>query len=99
MNNSNIVVITKAIAKPGKEQGVLQALRDVAKAARAQSGCIDYIILSSPEGTGTTVNFERWSSAEERDAFNAGPDVQKFGAAVSGAFVESPQPVSYQEIG
>jgi quinol monooxygenase YgiN len=67
----------------------------VAKAARTQSGCIDYLILRSPDAG--TINFERWSSKEERDTFLAGPDVKKFVAAVSGAFIVAPQPVSYQE--
>ena len=90
--------MTTSKAKPGKEQEVLQALRDVAKAARAQAGCVDCRIFCSTEDTAVTVNFERWSSKEERDAFLAGPDVVKFIAAVSDAFAQSPQPVSYQEI-
>lgn len=86
------------MAKPEKLQEVQQALNDVAKAARTQPGCIDYRIFSSTEDSATTVNFERWSSEEERDAFNAGPDVKKFIAAVTGNFAESPQPVSYREV-
>jgi quinol monooxygenase YgiN len=96
MSNSDIIVMTTVKTKPGKEQDVLQASLDVAKAARTQSGCVDYRILRSAEDAALTINFERWSSKEERDAFNAGPDVEKFIAAVSGAFAESPQPVSYQ---
>jgi quinol monooxygenase YgiN len=98
MRNSNLVIMTPAKAKPGKEQDVHRALRDVAKAARTQSGCVEYRSFRSAENAAVTVNFERWSSKEERDAFLAGPDVKKFVAAITGAFVESPQPVSYQEI-
>jgi quinol monooxygenase YgiN len=99
MSNSNLVVMTTSKIKPEKEKEVHQALRDVAKAARAQSGCIDYRIVRSAEDSAVTINFELWSSKEERDAFLAGPDVKKFIVAVSGGFAESPQPVSYQEIG
>ena len=98
MSNSDLVVMTAAKAKPGKEQEVHRALRDVAKAARKQSGCVDYRNFRSTENSGITINFERWSSKDERDAFLAGPDVKKFITAITGAFVESPQPVSYQEI-
>ena len=98
MSNSNLVVMTPAKAKPGKEQAVLRALGDVAKAGRIQSGCVEYRSFCSAEDSAVTVNFERWSSKEERDAFLAGPDVKKFIAAITGAFVESPQPVSYREI-
>jgi len=98
MRNSDLVVMTAAQAKQGKEQEVHRALRDVAKAARTQSGCVEYRSFRSAENSATTINFERWSSKEERDAFLAGPDVKKFVAAITDAFVESPQPVSYQEI-
>lgn len=96
MKSSDLVVMTTAEAKPGKEKTVQQALYDVAKAARAQTGCIEYSIIRSAENPAVTVNFERWASKAERDAFLAGTDVKKFASAVSGAFVESPQPESYE---
>lgn len=100
MSNSNIIVImTTAKTKPGKEKNVHQALRDVATAARAEPGCMDYRIFRSAEDSAITINFERWASEEARDAFLAGPEVKKFAAAVSGAFAGSPQPVSFHEIG
>lgn len=95
MKTSDIVVMTTAEAKPGKEKNVQQALCDVAKAARALSGCIEYSVFSSAENPAVTVNFERWTSKEERNTFLAGADVKKFASAVSGMFVESPQPKSY----
>jgi quinol monooxygenase YgiN len=98
MNNSNMVVMTKASIKTDKYQEVLDALQLVAEAARKQSGCLEYLILETADEPSTTMNFERWVSADERDAFNAGPDVQQFAAAVSGKFTESPQPVTYTEI-
>lgn len=96
MKNSDLVIMTTAEAKPGKENIVQQALCDVAKAARAQSGCIEYRIFRSAENPAVTVNVERWASKAERDTFLAGADVKKFASAVSGAFVESPQPVWYE---
>lgn len=96
MKNSDLIVMTTAQAKPGKEKIVQQALRDVAKAARAQPGCIAYSVFRSAENPAITVNFERWASKEERSTFLAGADVKKFASAVSGAFAESPQPVSYE---
>lgn len=96
MEYSNLITMTTAKAKPGKEKVVQQASREVAKAARTQSGCVEYRILHSAEDDAITINFERWASKEERDAFLAGPDVKKFASAVSDAFAESPQPVSYE---
>lgn len=96
MENSDHVIMTTAEAKPGKEKIVQQALHDVAKAARAQSECIEYRVFRSAENPAVTVNFERWTLKAERDTFLAGADVKKFASAVSGAFVEPPQPVSYE---
>ncbi|MEX0646973.1 MAG: antibiotic biosynthesis monooxygenase family protein [Balneolaceae bacterium] len=96
MKNSDIVIMTTAEAKPGKEKSIQQALQDVAKAALRQPGCIDYSVLCSKENPAVTVNFERWTSKAERDTFLAGADVKKFASAVSGAFVKSPEPVSYK---
>ena len=96
MKNSDFVITTTAEAKPGKEIKVRQALCDVAKAARAQSGCIEYTVLRSAENPAITVNFERWVSKAKRDIFLAGADVKEFASAVSVAFVESPQPIPYE---
>jgi quinol monooxygenase YgiN len=98
MNNSTIVFMTTAKAKPGKEQEIYQALQDVAGAAREQPDCVEYRVFRSSEDSTTTVNFEQWSSNEAREAFLASPAVEKFVAAVSGAFAESPQVVSYEEV-
>ncbi|MCW9708323.1 putative quinol monooxygenase [Fodinibius salsisoli] len=96
MDHSNLVTMTTAEARPEKKEIVQKALREVAQAARAQTGCIAYRIFRSAENPAVTVNFERWASKEERDAFLGGPDVKKFASAVSDAFVEPPQPMSYE---
>lgn len=96
MKNSDFVVTTSAEAKPENVETVQRALRDVAKAARAQPGCIEYSILRSTENPAVTVNFERWASKAERSTFLAGDDVKEFASTVSGTFVESPQPISYE---
>src|SRR5699024_12553313 len=94
--NYYMVNKTTAEDKPGKEIKVRQAICDVARAARAQLGCIEYTVLRSAENPAITVNFERWVSKANRDIFLAGADVKEFASAVSVAFVESPQPVSYE---
>ena len=96
MKKSDLVVMTTTEAKPEKHKSVQQALYEVAKAARAQSGCIEYIVFRSVENPSITINYERWASKEERDTFLASADVKKFASSVSGAFVESPHPISYK---
>src|SRR5688500_258338 len=95
MKNTDVIWMTTAKARPGKEQAVQQALRDVARAARAQPGCGEYRVLRSAEDPAVTVNLERWESNEHRDAFLEGPDVETFASAIAGAFAESPEPLSY----
>lgn len=98
MKDSNLIFMTKAEAKPEKHKIVQQALNDVAKAARTKYGCIEYSVFRSAENPAVTVNFERWVSKEERNNFLAGPDVKKFASDVSNAFVESPQPISFERL-
>lgn len=99
MNTSDVIIMTVAKAVSGKEEQVQQALRDVAAAARKQPGCIEYRVFRSADNASTTVNYERWSSEDEREAFLRGPEVKEFASAVAGGFAKSPQPVSYVEIG
>ena len=98
MSNSSVIVMTAAKAKPGREQELHRALRDVAQAARRQAGCVDYRIFRSAEDVGATLNVEQWTSEEERNASLAGPEVETFIAAVSDIFAGAPEPISYQEI-
>lgn len=95
---ARIVYMTEVKAKPGKAQDILRASLEVAKAANAQEGCIDYRILQSPNEPTITMNLEIWSSDAARDTFNAGSDVERFIHAVSGAFAQPPHPISYHEI-
>ena len=95
MKNSDVIWMTAAKARPGKEEQVRQALRDVARAARTQPGCVEYQVVRSAEDPAVTVNVERWESNEHRDAFLDGPEVETFASAIAGAFAESPQPLSY----
>jgi quinol monooxygenase YgiN len=99
VDNIIIVVMTVAHAKPERQVEVVRALSDVAKAARAEDGCIEYRVFRSSENAMTSVNYERWSSNEAREAFLAGPAVMMFVAAIDDAFTEPPQPVAYEEIG
>jgi quinol monooxygenase YgiN len=98
MSITDLVVMTKATAKPDREPAVTAALRDVAAAARAQAGCAEYRLFRSAADPATTITFERWSSKAERDAFLGGPAVKAFVAAITGGFAETPQPMTYAEI-
>lgn len=90
-----VVVMTTAAAKPGMEAKVRDALRDVSAAGRQHRGCLEYSVFRSADEPNVTICHERWASKADRDAFLESPDVDAFVAAITGAFVTSPTPVSY----
>lgn len=93
--SSEIVVMTTAAAKPGMEAKVRDALRDVAAAGRQHAGCLEYSVFRSATEPNVTICHERWSSKADRDAFLDSPAVDTFITAITGAFLTSPAPVSY----
>lgn len=95
---SELVVMTSAAAKPGRESQVRDALRDVSSAARRQAGCIEYAVVRSENEPNVTVCIERWVSKDEREAFLRSTYVKTFVSAVTGAFLETPTPVSYETL-
>ncbi|MER9431007.1 antibiotic biosynthesis monooxygenase [Mesorhizobium sp. M0408] len=94
-DGAGMIVMTTAAAKPGIESKVRNALRDVAGAARKQSGCIDYSVFRSEAEPHVTICVERWASKQERDAFLRSADAKNFVSAITGAFLERPSPISY----
>lgn len=92
---AEVVVMTTAAAKPGREEGVRDALRDVSAAGRRHPGCLEYSVFRSAEEPNVTICHERWATKADRDAFLDSPAVDAFIAAITGAFVTSPTPVSY----
>jgi len=95
MNDAFITVMTEVTTKPERQAGVWQALATVAQAAREQTGCIEYYIFQSANDPAVTINYERWASEAERNAFMAGPAVATFVAAIDDAFIGNPGPVTY----
>lgn len=93
--SAQLIVMTTAAAKPGVEGKVRDALRDVAQAGRRHVGCIEYSVVRSASEPNVTICVERWKSKEERDAFLKSDDVKTFVSAITGAFLQSPTPVTY----
>jgi quinol monooxygenase YgiN len=57
---SEVVVVARAKALPGRESEMERALRANAEASRGEGGCVSYSVLRGDEGMFMTV--ERWSS-------------------------------------
>jgi quinol monooxygenase YgiN len=71
---SEVVVIARAKAQPGREDEMEQALRTNADTSRCESGCISYSVLRGDDGAFMTV--ERWRSQADADQHMATPHVQ-----------------------
>ena len=95
MENNEVVVMTTAAAKPGMEARVRDALRDVSAAGRRHPGCLEYSVFVSEAEPNVTICHERWTSKANRDAFLNSADVTAFITAITGAFLTSPSPISY----
>lgn len=90
-----VVVMTKAAAKPGMEEKVRDALRDVSAAGRRHAGCLEYSVFRSATEPHVTLCHERWVSKADRDAFLQSADVKAFVDAITGAFLTTPSPAAY----
>ena len=71
---SEVVVIARAKAQPGREEEMAQALKKNADTSRGEEGCVSYSVLRGDEGTFMTV--ERWASRGHVDTHMATPHVQ-----------------------
>jgi len=71
---SEVVVIARAKAQPGREEEMAEVLRRNAETSRCEEGCVSYSVLRGDEGTFMTV--ERWASRGHVDSHMATPHVQ-----------------------
>jgi quinol monooxygenase YgiN len=94
-NQSDLIVVASARAKPGKEKDLAQALREVARPTRAQPGCIAFSLHRSADDPAVIIGIERWASKADHDKHLQGPHFQKLGNAMAGLIAEPPQIVWY----
>ncbi|HTG02216.1 MAG TPA: putative quinol monooxygenase [Nitrospirota bacterium] len=83
MRKSDLIVLAKARALPGKEKELEIALRSVAEPTRAQPGCVAFSMLRSASDPSVIVGYERWASKKDHDRHLQGPHVQKLMSAMT----------------
>ena len=64
MSTSVVAVIT---AKPGSEDAVRNAMKDLVEPTRAEDGCLSYDLSESSSSPGTFVTVEQWSDPSDLD--------------------------------
>jgi quinol monooxygenase YgiN len=73
MPDLDVVAVLKA--KPGSEQIVRAALRDLVEPTRGEAGCVSYELFDSLVDPTTFVTVERWLSQADLDAHMSTPHV------------------------
>ena len=91
-NNTDLIVIATAKAKPGKEADLAAALADVAAPTLAQRGAVSWAL---DRAGATLVAVERWSSRDLHDQHLQGPHVQALMGRMADLLAEPPSIVEH----
>ena len=95
---SDLIIVAKAKAKPGREGDLERALKECAGPTREQPGCVEFILLRDATDPAVMVGFERWSSAADHDRHLNGAHVQKLFAAMGPVLAEPPSIATHQVV-
>lgn len=88
---SEVVVVGLLRAKPGHEDEVAEALREVAGQTHEEQGCLLYAVHRGREDPSQFALVERWISREALDEHFTKPYVQALGERAGEALAEPPQ--------
>lgn len=94
----DVVYIATAKAKPGREQDLERALREVAIPTRRQAGCVEFTLCRSEEDPAVIVGVERWKTKANHERHLHGPHFEKLGAAMGNIIAGPPQIVVHEVI-
>ena len=73
---SELTVIAKVRAKPGRERELEREFRAIVGPTHAESGCLRYTLHRSLEDPALFITIERWSSKEAIDKHFGTPHIQ-----------------------
>ncbi len=75
---SQLIVIARIKAKPGKEHTVREALRALIEPTHKEHGCIMYDLHVANDDPSLFYFYEKWTSEKELDAHLESPHLQQF---------------------
>ena len=93
---SEVVVVARAKAQPGREAEMESALRADADSSRREGGCISYSVLRGDDGVFMTV--ERWNTRGDFDQHMGAPHVQTLLQTIAPMLAGPPDIQVLQEI-
>jgi quinol monooxygenase YgiN len=93
-----VTVIAYHRAKPGKEQGLREALLAVRGPTLKEKGCINYDLHVSPDDPGLLVFHENWECKGDLDAHLASAHIDAFRAVAPDLLAEPPNITLWREV-
>lgn len=79
-DENQIQLIAHLVAKPGKEQALVDAVLAIVPGVRKEPGCIAYSPHVSREHPGTVVMYEVWADQAALDVHGSGANLQGLAA-------------------
>ena len=95
---TDLIILARAKAKPGKEAELESALRECAGPTRAQPGCVQFMLLRAANDRATLVGYERWASEADHQLHLKGAHVQRLMARMADILAAPPEIVAYAAI-
>jgi quinol monooxygenase YgiN len=86
-----VKLIARIDAKPGQEESLAEALRELSGPSRAEAGCVQYDVCRMKDDPTKLVVVEEWASQEALDAHMATPHFQAFVARIGDALAGPPK--------
>jgi len=85
-----VKLIARIEAKPGQEELVADALRELAPPSQAEVGCLRYEVCRLKDDATKLVVLEEWESQAALDVHMATPHFQAFGGKIGDALAAPP---------
>jgi len=95
---TDLIVLARATAKPGKEAELESALRECAGPTRAQPGCVQFQLFRAANDPATLVGYERWASELYHQQHLKGAHVQRLMERMADILAAPPEIVAYAAI-
>jgi len=96
--NSTLKVIAVLQAKKGKVNALRQVLTALIEPSRREPGCIQYLLLNSPDRSSDFVFFEEWQSRQDLDEHMVSAHFKKAVNALDGLIAAAPEIRRYKTI-
>ena len=96
---SELTIIARVKAKPGKEKELEQAWSRVAGLSRKEPGCLGYVLHRSLTDPTLFVSVEKWTSKEANDQHMASTHIQELLRQIPLLLAAAPEILPFEVLG